>query len=113
MKLVILTGFLGTGKTTMLLAVICYLVSENGRKFVIVESEVGEIGIDGTHLVSEGLDVRELFAGCVCCQLAGILVSTLNEIKDAIDPDSVFVETPGIAVPVNFLKTVDKYCRSV
>ena len=66
MKLLIIAGFLGSGKTTLLLEVAQRLVAVP-QKVAIIENEVGEIGIDGKYLHQEGLQVQELFGGCVCC----------------------------------------------
>lgn len=113
MQLVIITGFLGSGKTTLLLGLTKKLMSEGGLDLVILENEVGEIGIDGAYLELQGLQVKELYSGCVCCQLAGDLVVTLREIKAAFDPDCVFLEASGLARVESILETLDKYSREV
>jgi G3E family GTPase len=113
LKLVMLTGFLGVGKTTLLLELVRALKSGNDRQFVILENEVGEVGIDGSYLESQGLKVKELFSGCICCQLAADLVTTLNQLQEAFAPDGVFLEPSGMAIPSNILETMDKYCKVV
>ena len=113
MKLVILTGFLGSGKTTLLLKLVKELVSGRDSNLVVLENEVGEVGIDGAYLEARGLNVRELYSGCVCCQLAGSLVTTLKELKEAIDPECVFLETSGLARLDNILDVIRKYCDVV
>lgn len=113
MKLVIITGFLGSGKTTLLLGLVRRLTEGNGISLVILENEVGEIGIDGAYLETQGLQVKELYSGCVCCQLAGDLVTTLQEIKAALDPDCVFLEASGLARVESVLQTLDRYSREV
>lgn len=109
MRLIIISGFLGSGKTTLLLGLVCALTAGSGLEFVILENEVGEISIDGALLEKHGLQVRELYSGCVCCQLAGDLVVTLREIKDALDPDCVVLEASGLARVENILETLEKY----
>ena len=52
--------------------------------------------------------MKELFSGCVCCQLAGDLVVTLREIKAALDPDCVFLEASGLARMESILDTLDR-----
>jgi G3E family GTPase len=108
-----LTGFLGAGKTTLLLEIIRALTSGNDRRFVILENEVGEVGIDGSYLESQGLKVQELFSGCICCQLSADLVTTLNQLQETFAPDGVFVEPSGMAVPSRILETIAKYCKIV
>ncbi len=110
MKLIVITGFLGSGKTTFLLGLVKYLLREDGLDCVILENEVGEISIDGAYLEKQGLRVRELFSGCVCCQLAGDLVVTLRDIEAALDPDCVLLEASGLARVERILGTLDRYC---
>lgn len=113
MRLIIVSGFLGSGKTTLLLGLVRRLTMETGLGFVILENEVGEIGIDGSFLEKQGLQVRELYSGCVCCQLAGDLVVTLRDIKAAIDPDAVILEASGLARVESILQTLDRYCHEL
>lgn len=65
MKVLILSGFLGSGKTTALLKLAHYIVehseSDSKYKIVILENEVGEVGIDDKLLRSDGYDVENLF----------------------------------------------------
>ena len=75
MNLFVIAGFLGSGKTSLLLAV-AKAVSESGRKMAIIENEVGKVGIDDIVLRAEGLPVREIYSGCVCCSLRLDLINT-------------------------------------
>jgi G3E family GTPase len=109
MKLIIISGFLGSGKTTLLLGLVRELAAGKDLEFVVLENEVGEISIDGALLEKEGLQVRELFSGCVCCQLAGDLVVTLRDIAAALAPDAVILEASGLARVESILETLDKY----
>ena len=72
MEIQIVTGFLGAGKTTFLNK---YLPLLSG-KTVVIENEFGEIGIDGDR-IQEDIPVREIFAGCICCSLAGRYITSL------------------------------------
>ncbi len=109
MKLIIVSGFLGSGKTTFLLGLAKRLAGEDGLDFVILENEAGEVSIDGPYLEGQGLQVRELFSGCVCCQLAGDLVVSMREIKAALDPAGVILEASGLARVESILDTLGKY----
>ncbi len=113
LRLIIITGFLGSGKTTLLLELVRGLMPYEPGRCVILENEVGEVDIDGAYLASRGLEVRELFAGCVCCQLAGSLVSTLEEIASTLAPAAVFLEASGMADPRRLLETLERYGRVV
>ena len=103
MKVIILGGFLGSGKTTALLQFARYLTSISDplrkNKVVILENEVGEIGIDDQYLRGSGYTVDTLFAGCACCTVSGELVSALIKIVNDMDPEWIVIETTGIAYP--------------
>ena len=62
----IITGFLGSGKTTFLNH---FLKSQNNERIVVIENEIGKINIDGATLVTNTNDIIELTAGCICCSL--------------------------------------------
>lgn len=108
MNLAIVAGFLGSGKTTLILSVAHQLV-EVGSKVAILENEVGEVGIDGALIRRAGLTVRELFNGCICCQLSADLVPTLETLAAEISPDWVIVEPSGIAEPQRMLAVLPYY----
>ena len=103
MNIIILGGFLGSGKTTALMQFARYLttISEKTRKnkVVILENEVGEIGIDDQFLKGGGYTVDTLFAGCACCTVSGELISALVKIVKEMDPEWIVIETTGIAYP--------------
>lgn len=97
-KLYLLTGFLGAGKTTFLTKV---LEDLEGKKVAVIMNEFGKVGIDGTLIKKEGMELVELNRGsifCSCLQLS--FVSALTEIADR-DMDYVFVESSGLADPSN------------
>jgi G3E family GTPase len=98
MKLIVISGFLGSGKTTLLLT-LAKTFSVRGCKVAIIENEVGKTGVDGELLKAEGLSVREIYSGCVCCSLRYDLVNTLLELEKEVQPDIVFLEPSGVAGP--------------
>lgn len=98
----ILTGWLGAGKTTALNRM---LAAQHGRRIAVLVNELGRISIDTQLIVGRGGDVLELAGGCVCCK-----VDTKNDLWDGIgdiiarsNPDSVVLETTGIAEPAAIL----------
>lgn len=103
MKVIILGGFLGSGKTTALMQFARYLVGisdpDRLNKVVILENEVGEIGIDDQLLRGGGFTVNNLFAGCACCTVSGELVTSVHNITQELDPQWLVIETTGIAYP--------------
>ena len=76
---VVITGESGSGKTTLLLEIARRLAA-GSQKIAIIENEVGEVGIDGQYLRQEGLEVQEMFGGCVCCTLSVDLITTLKKL---------------------------------
>ena len=105
-KLYLLTGFLGAGKTTFLTNVLNDLT---GKKVAVIMNEFGKVGIDGTIIQKEGMELVEINRGsifCSCLQLS--FVSALVEMADR-NMEYVFVESSGLADPSNigeFLEAV-------
>ena len=112
MKLLLMSGFLGSGKTTLLLEIARRLAA-GSQKIAIIENEVGEVGIDGQYLRQEGLEVQEMFGGCVCCTLSVDLVTTLKKLDRLVQPEMVILEATGIARPGDIVPTVRKYASMV
>jgi G3E family GTPase len=110
-RLLLISGFLGSGKTTLLLRIARRLTAS--QKVAIIENEVGEVGIDGQYLQQEGLEVQEIFGGCVCCTLSVDLVTTLKKLEKSVQPDQVILEATGIARPGDIVPTVRRYAKTV
>jgi G3E family GTPase len=98
----LVTGFLGSGKTTMINAA---LKAPELSSTVVVVNEFGEVGIDHSLVASSSDAVVVLENGCLCCTVRSDLVSTLNELYQArlagrIAPfENVIIETSGLAEP--------------
>lgn len=93
----LLTGFLGSGKTTFLNAFMEY---KAGRRFAIIENEVGEQGIDGALVTQADDNLMEMNDGCLCCSLNGNLFDILNDLYQRKDEwDELIIEATGIAEP--------------
>ncbi|HET9625571.1 MAG TPA: GTP-binding protein [Kofleriaceae bacterium] len=101
--LVVVTGFLGAGKTTLvnrLLARRAARPATRGKLGVIV-NELGEVGIDGSLLAGDATRQVELPGGCVCCVLGDELGTTLLElIARTPDLEAIVLETTGVAEPL-------------
>jgi len=109
MDVIIISGFLGSGKTTLLLRIAKSLVEGSGRKVAIIENEIGKVGVDDQTIAAEGLTVKELFSGCVCCSLRIDLVNSLLDLERNVNPDIVIIEPSGVAGPDMLLDALIGY----
>jgi len=98
MRLVQVAGWLGSGKTTLIIALSKGL-SQKGVKVAILVNEIGAIPVDGRVIQDYGLTVKDIGGGCICCQLAGSMMRTLRLLREGPNPDFVILEPTGIAVP--------------
>ncbi|MGZ3559274.1 MAG: GTP-binding protein, partial [Thermodesulfobacteriota bacterium] len=88
------------------LSIASELVSR-GVKVVIIENEVGQIGIDNQYLELEGLRVKKLQSGCICCALSSDLVTTLSRLRESFHPDVIILEPSGVANVAKILEIID------
>ena len=113
MKLIILGGFLGTGKTSVLMPIARQIVKAAGggdkTRVAIIENEIGQVGIDTAFTEGEGFTTTELFNGCVCCTLASSLMDSLCELEKNVDPEWVILETTGLARPHDIAESLRRY----
>jgi cobalamin biosynthesis protein CobW len=107
----IVTGFLGSGKTTL----ISHLIrSAGGRRLAVVVNEFGTLGVDGDILKGCAIpdcpaeNIVELANGCICCTVADDFIPTIETLL-ALDPrpDHILIETSGLALPKPLLKAFD------
>ncbi|MDY5435677.1 CobW family GTP-binding protein [Peptostreptococcus porci] len=103
----IISGFLGCGKTTFIKKIISE--SEDFSNTVILENEFGEVSIDGEILQREGVKIKEINAGCICCSVAGDFAKSLIEIKDMFDPDKIIIEPSGVGKLSEIISICNKY----
>lgn len=100
--LVLLTGFLGSGKTTLINRLLARRAERREtRQLGVVVNELGEIGIDGALIRGGASRQVELPGGCVCCVLGDDLDRTLIELLDGNpDLEAIVLETTGVAEPL-------------
>ena len=72
---------------------------EKENKVMILENEIGQVGIDDEFLRSGGFQVNNLFSGCACCTVSGEMVTAAIRIRKKYDPEWLVVETTGLAYP--------------
>ncbi|KNZ69132.1 cobalamin synthesis protein P47K [Thermincola ferriacetica] len=96
MKIQLICGFLGAGKTTFLKK----MLRQQAFDTVVLVNELGELGIDG-DVISEGgnFSVVELPSGCICCTLRKSMVDAVREIMEKYAPGQLLIEPSGIASP--------------
>jgi G3E family GTPase len=107
-ELLLISGFLGSGKTTLVVALARELAAR-GKKTSFVVNEVGEIGVDQQVMRDGGLEVFEITAGCICCQVGIDLVKTLEVLSENYRSDMVIVEAAGVATPNGVSEALEYY----
>lgn len=119
----IVTGFLGSGKTTLILNLIPQLRARSpAYRLALLKNEFGDLAVD-SQLASSGsiAGVREMLGGCVCCNLVGDLKPALAELEQASasasgaeggkGPDRIVIETSGSAFPATLALEVNRLAR--
>jgi cobalamin biosynthesis protein CobW len=95
---VVVSGFLGAGKTTLVRRLL-EDAQQSGVRAAVVSNELGELGVDRALLARPGESYVEIEGGCVCCRLSDELVATLEMLRERVAPERVIVETSGVALP--------------
>ncbi len=104
----VITGFLGSGKTTLIKKIIEKNID---KKIAIIVNEFGDIGVDGEILKSCAIpscpaeNIVELSNGCICCTVADDFIPTVSSLlKIEPKPTQIIIETSGLALPKPLLK---------
>ncbi|MCH2329361.1 MAG: cobalamin biosynthesis protein CobW [Rhodobacterales bacterium] len=107
----VITGFLGSGKTTLIRHLI---QNPGGKRLAVVVNEFGDVGVDGDILKSCAIpecpaeNIMELANGCICCTVADDFIPTIEAlIKLDPQPQHIIIETSGLALPKPLLKAFD------
>ena len=100
----LITGFLGSGKTTAILHLLANKPKD--ETWGVLVNEFGEIGIDGAMMSGKGAVVREVPGGCMCC-VAGLPMQIgLNMLIARSKPDRILIEPTGLGHPEQILNTL-------
>ena len=105
----LVTGFLGSGKTTLISKL---LLHPDMRRVAVVINEIGEIGIDHDLVTLSSENITLLANGCICCSVRTDLQETLRDlfaqrrVGEVFDFDRVIVETTGLADPAPVVQTL-------
>ncbi|KAI4138704.1 MAG: hypothetical protein LQ341_004540 [Variospora aurantia] len=106
----IITGFLGSGKTTLILNLIPQL--PHTYKLALLKNEFGDVAIDSQLASSAAISgVQELLNGCICCNLVGQLGDALERLRRDVTPDRIVIETSGSAFPATLAMEVNRLGR--
>lgn len=97
----LITGFLGSGKTTALLHLLANKPA--GENWAVLVNEFGEIGIDGALLADRGATLKEIPGGCMCCVNGLPLQVGLNMLLKQTKPDRLLIEPTGLGHPRQLL----------
>ena len=108
----IVTGFLGSGKTTAILDLLQRKPAV--EKWAVLVNEFGEIGVDGAILANHGAEIREVAGGCMCCAAGVPMQVALNMLIAKAKPDRLLIEPTGLGHPRQIIETLTgDYYRDV
>ena len=100
MKILIISGFLGAGKTTF----IKELAKRTKKEIAIFENEYGTSGVDGDILKeSTKVNIWELTEGCICCSVKGDFAASVLTIANTVNPEYLVIEPTGVAMLSNLI----------
>lgn len=107
----VITGFLGSGKTTLVRHL---MANPQGLRLAVIVNEFGTMGVDGDILkgcadaACPAENIVELSNGCICCTVADDFIPTLEALMALpARPDHILIETSGLALPKPLLKAFD------
>ena len=93
-KVNIISGFLGAGKTTLIKKLLGGAMKD--EQVILLENEYGEVGIDGGFMKDSGITVTEMNSGCICCTLVGDFTKAIDELIEKYHPDRLIIEPSGV-----------------
>ena len=102
MKILLVSGFLGAGKTTF----IKEMAKNINLEFVVLENEYADIGVDGDFLDEKNLNVWEMSEGCICCSMKGDFKSSIKRIYSEINPEYLIIEPTGVGMLSSIIENI-------
>lgn len=105
----LLTGYLGSGKTTLVNKI---LSNRKGIRFAVIVNDIGEVNIDASLIEKDGVVGKKdeslvaLQNGCICCTLKMDLVEQINDIVSMRKFDYIVIEASGICEPEPIARTI-------
>ena len=104
MKIDVISGFLGAGKTTFIKRLLDTTLKN--EKVVLIENEYGEVSVDTDLLKDSSIEIKELSQGCICCSLVGDFSKSLNEVIAKYNPDRILIEPSGVGKLSDIVKAI-------
>lgn len=98
----LVTGFLGTGKTTLIRHLLQHHPAD--QQWAVLVNEFGEVGVDGALLDDTGVAIEEVAGGCLCCVAAPAFTTGLNRLIRQHRPDRILIEPSGLGHPAQVLE---------
>ena len=102
MKILLVSGFLGAGKTTF----IKEMAKNINLEFVVLENEYADIGVDGDFLDEKNLNIWEMSKGCICCSMKGDFKSSIKRIYSEINPEYLIIEPTGVGMLSSIIENI-------
>jgi G3E family GTPase len=103
MRTTVVTGMLGSGKTTF----VGRLLRGSRERAVVLVNDFGALGIDGEIFSAGGIEAVELPSGCVCCTLKLDLITTIARVRASFSPEHLVIEPSGVASPSGVLEALE------
>ncbi|MDU1548989.1 MAG: CobW-like GTP-binding protein, partial [Staphylococcus epidermidis] len=99
MEIIIIGGFLGSGKTSTLNHLIADAL-ENNLNTAVIMNEFGKLSVDGQLINHPKVPMSEITEGCICCAMKSDVSQQLHELYLKYQPDIIFIECSGVAEPL-------------
>ncbi|NLJ99176.1 MAG: GTP-binding protein [Tissierellia bacterium] len=104
-KIDIISGFLGAGKTTMIKKLLDADVLGDG--IAIIENEFGDIVIDSNRLEESGVEIKSISSGCICCTLSGDFQKAIKELIKEHNLNRIIIEPTGVGKLSDIISTIN------
>jgi G3E family GTPase len=106
----VFTGFLGSGKTTIITHLLEYLDGK-GQKVAYLKNEIGDADLDAQLVRGKNFIGKEILNGCICCTLVGPFLAAIDELIDEYHMDRIVIESAGSADPASMALMISNHPR--
>jgi G3E family GTPase len=107
MNIILVSGFLGSGKTTSIIRMGNHLKNK-GYSVAVLVNDIGDVGVDGQVISNNGFESKEIPRGCICCTLKYALEANISLVQAQFDPDILLIEPTGVAFPLRIKEQIEK-----